>query len=151
MSADRDAMRIGKVAEMTGTTPRTIRYYEEIGLLPAAGREPGAHRLYQQADVDRLTELLRLRELLGVSLEELKELVAAEHARGALRREWRAGVDDPVRRRQILEEAIAHIDDQLALVRHRRDEIRKLESELTQTRRRLRGRMRELERHGASA
>jgi MerR family transcriptional regulator, repressor of the yfmOP operon len=151
MSADRDALRIGKVAEMTGTTPRTIRYYEEIGLLPAAGREPGAHRLYQQADVDRLTELLRLRELLGVSLEELKELAAAEHARGALRREWRAGVDDPVRRRQILEEAIAHIDDQLALVRHRRDEIRKLESELTQTRRRLRGRMRELERHGASA
>jgi MerR family transcriptional regulator, repressor of the yfmOP operon len=151
MSADRDGLRIGKVAEMTGTTPRTIRYYEEIGLLPAAGREPGAHRLYQQADVDRLTELLRLRELLGVSLEELKELAAAEHARGALRREWRAGVDDPVRRRQILEEAIAHIDDQLALVRHRRDEIRKLESELTQTRRRLRGRMRELERHGASA
>jgi MerR family transcriptional regulator, repressor of the yfmOP operon len=151
MSADRDGLRIGKVAEMTGTTPRTIRYYEEIGLLPAAGREPGAHRLYQQADVDRLTELLRLRELLGVSLEELKELAAAEHARGALRREWRAGVDDPVRRRQILEEAIADIDDQLALVRHRRDEIRKLESELTQTRRRLRGRMRELERHGASA
>jgi MerR family transcriptional regulator, repressor of the yfmOP operon len=151
MSADRDGLRIGKVAEMTGTTPRTIRYYEEIGLLPAAGREPGAHRLYQQADVDRLTELFRLRELLGVSLEELKELAAAEHARGALRREWRAGVDDPVRRRQILEEAIAHIDDQLALVRHRRDEIRKLESELTQTRRRLRGRMRELERHGASA
>jgi MerR family transcriptional regulator, repressor of the yfmOP operon len=151
MSADRDGLRIGKVAEMTGTTPRTIRYYEEIGLLPAAGREPGAHRLYQQADVDRLTELLRLRELLGVSLEELKELAAAEHARGALRREWRAGVDDPVRRRQILEEAIAHIDDQLALVRHRRDEIRKLESELTRTRRRLRGRMRELERHGASA
>jgi DNA-binding transcriptional MerR regulator len=151
VSADRDGLRIGKVAEMTGTTPRTIRYYEEIGLLPAAGREPGAHRLYQQADVDRLTELLRLRELLGVSLEELKELAAAEHARGALRREWRAGVDDPVRRRQILEEAIAHIDDQLALVRHRRDEIRKLESELTQTRRRLRGRMRELERHGASA
>jgi MerR family transcriptional regulator, repressor of the yfmOP operon len=151
MSAERDGLRIGQVAEMTGTTPRTIRYYEEIGLLPAAGREPGAHRIYQQADVDRLSELLRLRELLGVSLEELKELAAAEHARAALRREWRAGVDDPVRRRQILEEAIAHVDDQLALVRHRRDEIRKLESELTQTRRRLRGRMRELERPQAKA
>jgi DNA-binding transcriptional MerR regulator len=150
MSANGDSLRIGKVAEMTGTTPRTIRYYEEIGLLPRArGREPGAHRLYEQADVERLTELLRLRDLLGVSLEELKELAAAERARAALRQEWRGGVEDPVRRRHILEEAIAHIDDQLALVRHRRDEIRKLESELTQARRRVRRRMRELERGAA--
>ena len=43
-------MRIGEVAKLAGTTPRTIRYYEEIGLLPAAGgREPGAHRTYAEA------------------------------------------------------------------------------------------------------
>jgi DNA-binding transcriptional MerR regulator len=76
MSAE---MRIGEVAKLAGTTPRTIRYYEEIGLLPAAGgRERGAHRLYAEADVERLTELLRLKDLLGLSLEELKELVEAE-------------------------------------------------------------------------
>ena len=68
-------LRIGDVAKLAGTTPRTIRYYEEIGLLPAAGdREPGVHRTYDAADVERLTELLRLKDLLGVSLEELKEL-----------------------------------------------------------------------------
>ncbi len=40
-------LRIGEVAKLTGTTPRTIRYYEEIGLLPEPGdREPGAHRSY---------------------------------------------------------------------------------------------------------
>ena len=55
-----------------GTTPRTIRYYEEIGLLPSEqAREPGAHRTYGDEDLERLQELLRLRELLGVSLEEL--------------------------------------------------------------------------------
>jgi DNA-binding transcriptional MerR regulator len=152
MRAKGDVLRIGKVAEMTGTTPRTIRYYEEIGLLPAAPeREPGAHRLYEQADVERLAELLRLKELLGLSLEELKGVAAAEKARAGLRREWHQGVEDPVRRREILEEAIGYVERQLSLVRRRRDEIRDLESELTQHRRRLRGRMREVERGKATA
>ena len=72
-------LRIGEVARLAGTTPRTIRYYEELGLLPAAGeRRPGAHRTYAEADVERLTELLRLKDLLGLTLEELKELVEAE-------------------------------------------------------------------------
>ena len=100
MSVDASApLRIGDVARLAGTTPRTIRYYEEIGLLPASGgREPGAHRTYSQADVDRLIEVMRLRTLLGVSLDGLKELVEAEDNREALRREWHEGVPDPVRR-----------------------------------------------------
>jgi DNA-binding transcriptional MerR regulator len=138
-------LRIGEVAKLAATTPRTIRYYEEIGLLPAAGRrEPGAHRAYAEADVERLTELLRLKDLLGVSLEELKELVEAEGARAELRREWRAGVEDPARRRQILEQSLGHIAHQLELVRRRRDEIAKLEAELVARRKRVRGLLREL-------
>jgi DNA-binding transcriptional MerR regulator len=134
-----DQLRIGEVAKLTGTTPRTIRYYEEIGLLPAAGdREPGAHRTYESGDVERLTELLRLKDLLGVSLEELKELVSAEDARAALRREWETGVEDPVRRREILDESLSHIAKQLELVRRRRQEIEKLEEELVARRRRVR-------------
>jgi DNA-binding transcriptional MerR regulator len=132
-------LRIGEVAKLAGTTPRTIRYYEEIGLLPAAhGREPGAHRTYAEADVERLTDLLRLKDLLGVSLEELKELVEAEDARAALRREWRGGVEDPVRRRQILEQSLTHLAHQLQLVRRRREEIAKLETELLARRKRVR-------------
>jgi DNA-binding transcriptional MerR regulator len=139
-------LRIGDVAGLAGTTPRTIRYYEEIGLLPtAAAREPGAHRTYAEADVERLTDLLRLKDLLGVSLEELKELVEAEDARATLREEWRGGVEDPVRRRQILDQAFGYIARQLELVRRRRDEIKKLEAELLARRRRNRELMRELE------
>lgn len=141
MSAERSGegeLRIGDVAKLAGTTPRTIRYYEEIGLLPVpAGREPGAHRTYAEADVERLRELLRLKELLGVSLEELKELVAVEGARAALRREWHEGVEDPVRRRQILDESLSHIGRQLELVRRRRDEIAALEEELLAKRKRV--------------
>jgi MerR family transcriptional regulator, repressor of the yfmOP operon len=137
-------LRIGDVARLTGTTPRTIRYYEEIGLLPTAGdREPGAHRTYEEGDVERLTELLRLKDLLGLSLEELRDLLSAEDARAALRREWRGGVEDPVRRREILEESLGHIARQLELVRRRREEIDKLEGELVAKRRRVRSLIRE--------
>jgi MerR family transcriptional regulator, repressor of the yfmOP operon len=145
-------LRIGEVAQLTGTTPRTIRYYEEIGLLPPAeGREPGSHRLYEESDVERLREVLRLKELLGVSLEELRELVEAESARAELRREWRGGAGGPERRREILSQAVEHIDRQLELIRGRRDEIAKLEEELVARRRRVRSRLRELDRDGERA
>jgi DNA-binding transcriptional MerR regulator len=138
-------LRIGEIAQLTGTTPRTIRYYEEIGLLPGAeGRAPGSHRVYEETDVERLQEVLRLKDLLGLSLEELGELIAAEHARAELRREWQGGVEDPVRRREILEESLGHIARQLKLVRRRRDEIEKLEGELTARRRRVRDRLRDI-------
>ena len=141
-----EELRIGEVAKLAGTTPRTIRYYEEIGLLPAAGgRAPGAHRTYAEADVERLTELLRLKALLGLSLEELKELVEAEGARAELRREWQSGVNYPPRRRQILDESLTYTARQLALVRRRRDEIKKLEEELVGRRKRVKALLRELE------
>jgi MerR family transcriptional regulator, repressor of the yfmOP operon len=138
------SLRIGEVAQLTGTTPRTIRYYEELGLLaPASDREPGAHRMYQDSDVERLQELLRLRRVLGLSLDELKELSAEELARAARKKEWDAGVDDPVRRREILEEAARYAELQLELLRRRRAELDELEQELVAKRRRVRGRLRD--------
>ena len=146
VSGSGEVLRIGDVARLTGTTPRTIRYYEEIGLLPSAReRARGSHRTYLEEDVERLQEVLRLKDLLGLSLDELRGGMAAEEARAALRREWRGGVDDPVRQRQILEESLSHIERQLALVRRRRDEIAKLEDDLATRRRRVRGRLRSLE------
>ena len=138
------SLRIGEVAELTGTTPRTIRYYEELGLLaPASDRSPGAHRVYEEGDVERLREVLRLRRVLGLSLDELKELSAEESARVARKREWDAGVEDPGRRREILEEAIRYVELQLGLVRRRREELDELERELLAKRRRVRGRLRD--------
>jgi DNA-binding transcriptional MerR regulator len=134
-------LRIGEVALRVGTTPRTIRYYEELGLLSAAGgRSSGAHRLYDEADVDRLRELVRLKGLLGVSLEELKALVEAE---GARRAEWLEETSS-ARRREIVEEALAGVARQLALVRARRGELEALEQELCAKQRRLRRRRAEL-------
>jgi DNA-binding transcriptional MerR regulator len=80
-------MRIGDLAREVGTTPRTIRYYEELGLLSEpAGRPSGTHRAYTQSDLERLRELIRLKELLGVSLDELHQLVGADRQLELVRR-----------------------------------------------------------------
>jgi MerR family transcriptional regulator, repressor of the yfmOP operon len=140
------SLRIGDVARLVGTTPRTIRYYEEIGLLPQAPARPsGQHRLYTDTEVERLREVMRLKDLLGVSLEQLKTLLAAEEARAAVRVQLRREDVDPERRRELLGEALGHIDRQLELVRGRAAELAKLEEELSETHKRVRRKIRELD------
>ena len=133
-------IRIGEVAERVGITPRTIRYYEEIGLLPGGERPKGTHRLYDNADVERLAELTRLRDLLNLSLDELKELVEVEEARAALRRRFES-TDSEAERLDIVEAAQPLVERQLELVRRRKHELEKLEAELVDKRRRLQARI----------
>jgi MerR family transcriptional regulator, repressor of the yfmOP operon len=133
--AQQRPLRIGELAELTGTTPRTIRYYEEIGLLdPARERAQGKHRCYTQADVERVREIIRLRDLLGLSLDQLSQLLEAESARAHLRTELRQ-TEDPAERRRILEELLGHISTQLELVQGRLSELTELAAELTEKRR----------------
>jgi DNA-binding transcriptional MerR regulator len=137
-------IRIGEVAERTGLTPRTIRYYEEIGLLPGPPeRRKGEHRAYDDNDVERLGELTRLRDLLNLSLEELKQLVEAEEARAAIRRKFNETESDSERLR-LLDAALPHVETQLGLVRHRMDELKRLEDELVERRKSILARKREL-------
>lgn len=123
-------LRIGEVAERAATTPRTIRYYEEIGLLGGGSeRVQGKHRVYTEADVDRVREIIRLRDLLGLSLDQLRELLEAESARAHLRAELQQ-TEAPAERRRILEELAGHIATQLKLVRGRLSELSDLAAEL---------------------
>jgi DNA-binding transcriptional MerR regulator len=139
------ALRIGDVARIVGTTARTIRYYEEIGLLGEhAARQSGSHRLYSEAEIEHLREVMRLRSLLGVSLDELKTLVEAEEARKVLRAEIKTGVDDPERLRVLLSEALGHLDLQLGLVQRRAEELQGLQADLEERRRRVKARLRAL-------
>ena len=136
-------LRIGEVAEVTGTTPRTIRYYEEIGLLGGeSGRTQGKHRCYTEADVERLREIVRLRDLLGLSLEQLSQLLEAESARAHLRREYHQ-TEKPADRRRILEELQKHIGTQLDLVYERLRELGELRDELEAKRELVEQRLRE--------
>jgi len=141
-----EQLRIGDVARLAGTTPRTIRYYEQMGLLPSpSSRTAGSHRTYSVEEVERLREIMRLKELLGLSLEELGTLLAAEEARAAVRAQLRRDDVDASRRRELLHEALGHIDRQLELVRRRAAELGKLEGELCETRKRVKRKQREQE------
>jgi DNA-binding transcriptional MerR regulator len=138
-------LRIGELAAHTGTTPRTIRYWEELGLLAAGTeREEGKHRSYTEADVERVSEIVRLRSLLGLSLEQLSSLLEAESARAHLRQELRA-TESPAERRRIFEQLLTHIGGQLELVRGRRRELEKLARELEDKQKLIRERIRDTE------
>jgi len=142
--------RIGEVAERVGVTTRTIRYYEELGLLGSASRTKGAHRHYGEADVARLEELIRLRDLLGLTLEELVALAEAEEARAALRNQWAESATDGERAR-IVKAAIPFVERQLELVRGRQRRLAEFADELSAKLRSLHERQNELDRKRAAA
>lgn len=101
--------RIEQVATLTGLTKRTLRYYEEIGLLEPPTRTEGGYRLYTPADVQRLERIKRLKDLLGFSLAEIRELVQAEEGREQVRSAWQRDTSPQAR--------LKHLDDAEALVR----------------------------------
>jgi DNA-binding transcriptional MerR regulator len=134
-------LRIGELAERAGVTPRTVRYYEEIGLLEPTERRKGSHRLYDESDVERVLELTRLRDLLNLSLDDLKQLLEAEEARTILRRRFHE-TDSDTERLRILDAALPHVETQLELVRRRRVELDRLEQELVTKRKSILARRR---------
>lgn len=109
---ERGELGIGAVAEASGITPQTVRYYEEIGLLPPPRRSGGGQRLYGPAQRERLAFIRHAREL-GFGLEAIRELLTlAGHP------------DEPCR----LADSIAATH--LAEVRHKIARLRSLEREL---------------------
>jgi MerR family transcriptional regulator, repressor of the yfmOP operon len=111
-------LRIQEVAADTGLTPRTIRYYEELGLLAPVERSEGAYRLYDGEDLDRLHFIRGLRDDAGFSLAEIRQLLEDEETRIHNRARYRASTD-PAERRRILSEAALTVDRQVATLREK--------------------------------
>ncbi len=76
---------IEQVAARTGLTKRTLRYYEEVGLLPPTGRTESNYRRYNEEDIQRLERIKKLRDLLGFSLADIREVLDAEDERGQIK------------------------------------------------------------------
>ncbi len=108
-------MQIGEVAEHLGLTPRTLRYWEEKGLLPPAERMEGGFRLYSPADVERLERIAQLKKLLGFSLAEIRTVVEADEELQALKRQSRAETS-PAKQRARRERAVAILTEQIAIL-----------------------------------
>src|SRR5919107_2611621 len=105
-------LRIQEVAELVGLTSRSIRYYEELGLLKPAARSDGSYRLYDEDDLERLRFIKGLRDDAGFSLAEIGALLVDEAARARNRERFRATAD-AAERRAILGDALERVDRQI--------------------------------------
>ena len=143
-------LRIHEVAELVGLTPRSIRYYEEMGLLSPSARSRGAYRLFDQLDIERLRFIKGLRDDAGFSIAEIGLLLEDEAAR-RLAREALASTDDPAERHRILSGRLASIDDQLAGLNEKLTRLQEMVSELQRRRRHVLGHLAELAGDTASA
>lgn len=99
MSPDEHHLQIGVVAERTGLSIRTLRHYDETGLVTPSARSAGGFRLYTEADVDRLTTIRRMKPL-GFTLAEMNELLTSLDS-----------VSDPSSAADVREAAAAFIAD----------------------------------------
>lgn len=111
-------LRINEVATEVGLTPRSIRYYEELGLLRPAARSEGSYRLYDGDDVERLRFIRGLRDDAGFSLAEIGRLLEDEEARARNRLRFRT-TTDLAERRAIVVDGLARVDGQIAILREK--------------------------------
>jgi MerR family transcriptional regulator, repressor of the yfmOP operon len=112
---DEPCLQIGEVADRTGVTQRTLRFYEERGLLKPPTRMEGGFRLYSEDDVGRVEQIKRLQSLLGLTLAEIKDMVEAEEVRGELNATYRP--DRP------LDERIERVGKRIEVTKRQHDII----------------------------
>ncbi len=105
--------RIGQVAKLLGISTRTVRYYEEVGLLGPQNTTDGGFRLYADADVERLTRIIHLKEVLNFTLDEVRYVMESDDELESLKEKGRADEDAGIR--------LEVIDSILALLDHQRD------------------------------
>jgi DNA-binding transcriptional MerR regulator len=127
--SDDPYLQIGEVAERTGVTQRTLRFYEEKGLLKPPTRMDGGFRLYSDADVQRVEQIKRLQQLLGFPLSEIKEMVDAEDKMIQLRAEYRAEAALSLKKDQLLR-AIDVTEAQCEVIRRRVEALNEMQNHL---------------------
>ena len=141
---DAPLLRIQEVAADTGLTSRTIRYYEELGLLKPAARSEGSYRLFDADDLERLRFIKGLRDDAGFSLAEIGQLLEDEVARTRIRERFRS-TTDPQQRRELIDDALIRIDRQVATLRAKIGRLKLMVGEAESRRRHLETHLAEIE------
>ncbi len=112
----RELLQIGEVAKLIGVTPKTIRYYHEIGLLAEPKRTAGGYRLYSAQDLLRLQRIRRLRSL-GLALDRIREILGE------------SDVEQEVILRNALQSLVEELTAQIIELEERREMLKNLLSE----------------------
>lgn len=113
--AENERLRIGELADRCGVNPKTVRYYEDIGLLPEPERLPSGYRVYGRDDVERLA-FIRSAQRFGLALDDVREVLAFRD-----RGELPCGYVREVVRREA-----ARLDERIAELLEIREELRRL-------------------------
>lgn len=95
---------VDSVVQRLGVTSRTLHYYEELGLIPEVARTNGGHRMYNEATVKRIEQILELKETLGFSLKEIRRILDVESSLDQLRHTFRHGNLSKAEQLQVLDE-----------------------------------------------
>ena len=124
-------LQIGEAAERLQLTQRTLRYYEEKGLLNPPTRMEGGFRLYSDEDVERIQRILQLKELLGFSLAEIKDMLESEDVRLQVKAGWSKDAEaaDKAARLRRSREATMH---QIALLDQKMEKMASMRDELAE-------------------
>ncbi len=118
-------MRIDEVSKRTGLSKRTLRYYEELGLLEEAQRSEGNYRMYRVEDVNALQRIKEMRDLLGLELSEIREIVGYELEREQARARWRHDAT-PASRLSAIADAEHVTREQLRLIETRIEALERM-------------------------
>jgi DNA-binding transcriptional MerR regulator len=123
MSASRHLLKIGDFAKLAETNLRTLRYYEELGLLEPAARSSGGFRYYRPTDVNRVHVIREMQEL-GLNLERIRELISARAMLGVREQFVRRVREALLEHDRLLSERIEVLGRQRAKLAHA---LRKIE------------------------
>ncbi|MBI5948894.1 MAG: MerR family transcriptional regulator [Chloroflexi bacterium] len=149
MNDDRPAteryLQIGEAADRLGLTQRTLRYYEEKGLLKPPSRMEGGFRLYSAEDIERVQRIKELRDLLGFSLADIKEMVEAEDVKAQVRAEWNSAAD-AAEKAEKLRKAREVTVAQIAIIDQKMEQMAAMRAQLAGRMEKYEARLREWER-----
>ena len=124
------SLRIGEAAAAAGVSTRTLRYYEQRGLLTPSEHSEGGERRYDDVAVERLRRIRELAHLLGADLEEIRSVLTAEDRLADIRVAYRTPGQSQRRQRELLDEALAVRTDLLERVTDRIAGLKALQTDL---------------------
>jgi DNA-binding transcriptional MerR regulator len=128
-SEEQASYSIEQAAVRTGLTKRTLRYYEEVGLLSPTGRTEGNYRRYTQTDIERLERIKELRDLLGFSLADIRTLLDAEDERSQIKQAYQQETDIAAKLAQ-LDHADELLREQLGLIEQKLSGLQQMQATL---------------------
>lgn len=116
---------VEEVTQQLGITARTLHYYEEVGLLPDVSRTEGRHRLYCESMLARTRHILKLKQVLGASLQEIRDILQAEEELDRIRTSYYEEPHTEEERDELLDEASRRLD---AIIGHIDEKMEKLQA-----------------------